>query len=127
MGKYEEWKERARRVLPRRAERRQTGSVLDAVTELAPEFAEMTSVTLLGGIYARPELDLRTRALCTVAALTVLGRDPLLRRWIDNALELGCTRQEIVEVITQMGYYGGIPCAVIGLNVAKEAFAARTA
>jgi 4-carboxymuconolactone decarboxylase len=127
MGKYEDMKEKARTVLPPRKPLPGHRNPLDAVAELAPEFGEMTRVTLLGGIYARPQLDMKTRALCTVAALTVLGKEPLLRRWVDTALVLGCTRQEIIEVMTQMGYYGGVPCAVIGLNAAKDVFEARGA
>jgi 4-carboxymuconolactone decarboxylase len=125
MGVYEEWERKAQEVRRRIAGPRTGPDLFAAIRELAPEFDELTRTLLVGGIYARPQLDMRTRALCTVAALTVLGKEPLLRRWVDTALAIGCTRQEIIEVVTQMGYYGGVPSAVIGLNAAKDVFEAR--
>ena len=77
---------------------------------------------LLGAVYSRPGLDLKSRALCTVAALTVLGKEPLLRDWIGNAIAVGVTKEEILEVIHQMGFYGGQPARVIALGLAKQAF-----
>lgn len=79
-----------------------------------------------GHHYARPAVDLRTRQLCTVAALTAMGGQtaPQLRVNIEHALAAGATREEIAEVIWQMAVYGGLPAAINGLNAAAEVFAA---
>ncbi|MCP5371924.1 MAG: carboxymuconolactone decarboxylase family protein [Hyphomicrobiales bacterium] len=80
-----------------------------------------------GHHYARPGLDLRTRQLCTVAALTVLGGQtgPQLKINVDHALAAGATAREILEAIWQMAVYGGMPAAINGLNAALEVFAEK--
>ena len=76
-----------------------------------------------GDIYSRPGLDLRTRELITVAALTALGTAaPQLKSHLRNALHVGCTREEIVETLMQMAVYAGFPAALNGLFAAKEVF-----
>ena len=88
-------------------------------------FAESLIEWAYGRHYARPGLDLRTRQLCTVAALTAMGGQtaPQLKVNIKHALAAGATRQEITEAIWQMAVYGGMPAAINGLNAACEVFA----
>lgn len=80
-----------------------------------------------GHHYARPGLDLKTRQLCTVAALTALGGGtvPQLKVNIVHTLAAGASPREIVEAIWQMAIYGGMPAAINGLNAAAEVFAER--
>lgn len=94
---------------------------------LVPGFAESLIEWGYGRHYARPGLDLKTRQLCTIAALTVLGGQtgPQLRINIEHTLAAGADRREIVEAIWQMAVYGGLPAAINGLNAAKEVFEAR--
>lgn len=94
---------------------------------LAPEYAAWVTEFALGQVWARPGLDLKTRSLCTVAALTVQGRLSGLRTHIRGALGNGATREEIVEVLLHMTVYGGFPDAWDGLAVAREVFAAEDA
>ncbi|HEX6016359.1 MAG TPA: carboxymuconolactone decarboxylase family protein, partial [Geminicoccaceae bacterium] len=59
---------------------------------------------------------------------TALGTAaPQLKVHIAGALNVGCTREEIAEVIMQMAVYAGFPATLNGLAAAKEVFAARTA
>ena len=61
-----------------------------------------------------------------VAALTALGNaTPQLKVHIHGALNVGCTKEEVVEVIMQMAVYAGFPAALNGLFVAKEVFSER--
>ncbi len=92
--------------------------------EIHPEFHDMALEAWAK--YARPGLDLRTRSLCTIAALTVLGHEYVLRLHIFGALNLGVTQKEIEEVILQVGLYAGDPRIRAGLLVAKKAFAEFT-
>lgn len=73
-------------------------------------------------IYCRPGLDLQTRELCTIAALTVLGRWPQLESHIAGALRVGCTRTQITEVLLQMHVYGGWPVTLTALELADRVF-----
>ncbi|MDR2967121.1 MAG: carboxymuconolactone decarboxylase family protein [Methanobacteriaceae archaeon] len=77
-------------------------------------------------IYSRDGLDLKTRELITVAALTVLGNaDSQLKDHINAALNVENTPKEIVEAIVQMSVYAGFPAAINGIKVAKEVFKKR--
>ncbi|HZO91851.1 MAG TPA: carboxymuconolactone decarboxylase family protein [Chthonomonadaceae bacterium] len=94
------------------------------LTALSPDYVEWVTEFALGQVWARPGLDLKTRSLCTVAALTVLGRMDNLKTHIRGALGNGATRKEIIEVILHMTVYGGFPDAWDGLAAAREVFAA---
>jgi len=78
-----------------------------------------------GDIYSRLGLDLKSRQIATMAALTALGALPQLKVHIHFALESGCSREEIVEIIMQMAVYAGFPAALNGFAAAKEVFAER--
>ena len=92
--------------------------------DLLPEFSESLIEWAYGRHYARPGLDLKTRQLCTIAALTVLGGQtgPQLKINIEHTLAAGAGRAEIAEAIWQMAVYGGLPAAINGLNAAREVF-----
>ena len=124
MDRYAELQQKADEVLKRLVLNRRPGDhgALSAVEELAPTFNDLQRTIVLGGVYANPTVDLKTRALCTVAALTVLVRPPLLKTWVGIALNVGCTKEEISEIIAQMGFYGGIPSTAMAFANAKEAF-----
>jgi len=63
-----------------------------------------------------------------VAALTALGTAPSqLRAHIHAALNVGCSQEELVEVILQMALYAGFPATINGMQAAKEVFEARAA
>lgn len=100
--------------------------VIDALKDIAPDLARYTIEFPFGDVYQRPGLDLRSREIATVAALTALGTaQPQLKVHIHGALNVGCTRTEIVEIIIQMAVYAGFPAALNGMFAAKEVFAAR--
>lgn len=92
------------------------------VTEPVSEAFDLIEATLFGHIYQRPAVDIKTRSLCTIAALIVLNREKQLPGHITGALNSGVSKEVIVEIITQMLFYGGYPCAVNALRVAKETF-----
>ncbi|HEV8298020.1 MAG TPA: carboxymuconolactone decarboxylase family protein [Acidimicrobiales bacterium] len=81
---------------------------------LDPEFASLVNDFALGGVYASEELDLKSRALCTVAALVAAGEEAYARNWMDNALNVGATPQELVALLRQLFFYIGTPRCVRG-------------
>jgi 4-carboxymuconolactone decarboxylase len=100
--------------------------VIEALKDIAPDLARYTIEFPFGDIYQRPGLDLRSREIATVAALTALGTaQPQLKVHIHGALNVGCTRTEIVEIVIQMAVYAGFPAALNGMFAAKEVFAER--
>lgn len=100
--------------------------VIDSLQTIAPDLARYIIEFPFGDIYQRPGLELKTRELITVAALTALGNcKPQLDVHINGALNVGCTPQEIIETIIQMAVYAGFPASLNGMFTAKEVFAAR--
>jgi len=95
---------------------------------LVPGMAESVVDFAYGQQYAREGLDLKTRYLATIAALTALGSQtkPQLKVNIAGALKAGASQREIGEVIWQMALYGGFPAAVNALNAALEVFEDET-
>jgi 4-carboxymuconolactone decarboxylase len=97
---------------------------LGSLQENAPQMADYIVEFVFGDVFSRPQLDLKTRELITVAALTAMGTAPAqLRAHIYGALNAGCTRQEISEAIAQMCVYAGFPAALNGLQAASDVFA----
>lgn len=100
--------------------------VIASLADIAPDFANYLIEFPFGDIYSRPQLDLKSREIGVVAALTALGNAaPQLKVHIHGALNVGCTREEVVEIIMQMAVYAGFPAALNGLFVAREAFSER--
>lgn len=101
-------------------------AVVESLKDIAPDFARYLLELPFGDIYARPGLDLCSREIATVAALTAMGNAaPQLKVHIGAALHVGLTQDEIVEVIMQMAVYAGFPAALNGLFAAKEVFASH--
>jgi 4-carboxymuconolactone decarboxylase len=100
--------------------------VMDNLKDVAPDLGRYIIEFAFGDVYSRPGLDLKSREIATVAALTALGNAaPQLKVHIHGALNVGCTRKEIVEIITQMAVYAGFPAALNGMAAAKEVFSER--
>lgn len=78
--------------------------------DICPAFADMTIDWALGGVMARPGLDLLTRQFVLIASCVTLGNAvPQLRAHIEAALNIGATKQQIVELILQLTFYAGGP------------------
>jgi len=100
--------------------------VISSLADIAPDFARYLIEFPFGDIYSRPQLDLKLREIGVVAALTAMGNAaPQLKVHIHGALNVGCSREEVVEIIMQMAVYAGFPAALNGLFAAKEVFAER--
>ena len=100
--------------------------VIESLKDIAPDFARLLIEFPFGDIYSRQGLDLKSREIAVVAALTALGNAaPQLKVHIHGALNVGCTKQEVIETIMQMAVYAGFPAALNGLFAAKEVFSER--
>jgi 4-carboxymuconolactone decarboxylase len=88
--------------------------------KLAPDFFALVTQFVFGGFWSRPNLDLRSRSLCTVAQLAALGKTEELKGHLAGALNLGIRREELIEVLMQTACYAGVPAAVNALNAAAD-------
>ncbi|MFA5259963.1 MAG: carboxymuconolactone decarboxylase family protein [Candidatus Omnitrophota bacterium] len=94
--------------------------------DIAPDMARWIIEFPFGEVYSRPGLDLKTRELLTIASLTTQGTAPRqLENHIQNALLVGCSREEIVEAILQMAVYAGFPKALNALFTARDVFSGK--
>lgn len=101
-------------------------AVIKSLSDIAPDFARYIIEYPFGDIYSRPGLDLKSREMATVAALTAMGTaEPQLGVHIHGALNTGCSEQEVIEIIIQMSVYAGFPAALNGLRVARSVFEER--
>jgi len=98
-------------------------TALEGLAATCPGLARCLIEFPFGDIYTRPGLDLKTREMLTVAALTVLGYPQAeLKDHIRGALNVGCTRDEILEIILQMAVYAGFPAALEAVKTAASVF-----
>lgn len=84
---------------------------------------EMVTSYCWGWVWGREALPRRDRSLINLAMIAVLNRHNELKVHVRGALNNGLTREEIREVLLQVGAYGGIPAAVDSFRIANEAFA----
>ena len=84
----------------------------DRLGKLAPKFAELNDDVLFGEVWSREaELSPRDRSMVTIAALFSAGLYPQLKSHLILGKAHGITREEAVEIVTQLAFYCGWPKA----------------
>lgn len=76
-----------------------------------------------GELWSRTDLSRRDRSMVTVAILAMLTRREQLVVHLRGALNHGCTREELEEIMVQLTVYGGFPRAVEGIGTVRAVFA----
>jgi len=87
---------------------------------VAPDFFPMVREFCFGMFWSRPGLAVRDRSLITCAMLAALGKQEELRGHLAGALNVGLTKEELVEALMQVAVYAGVPAAVNALNTAAS-------
>jgi len=90
-------------------------------TEFDADFQRYITETARGSVWARPDLDRRTRSLVTIAILAALGREELVIH-LRGSRNIGLDPHEIAEVLMHVAVYAGIPAANAAFAVAKKEF-----
>ena len=104
----------------------QGDKVMEALAGISPDLARLLIEYPFGDVYSRPQMGLKERELVTISVLAALGHcQPQLKVHIHGALNVGWTREEIVEAFIQLTVYAGFPTALNALFSAKEVFAER--
>ena len=109
-----------RRTAKERMTEKRVANLQELMGYFDPELAADIGNFILGKLYSRSVIPWQTRQLCAIAALSVLYRPEQLRGHVIYALQAGVTKEQIGEVIVQMGIYGGFPAAIEALRVARE-------
>lgn len=101
-------------------------AVVESLNDIAPDLGRYIVEFAYGDVFTRPGLDVKTRELATVAALTAMGTAaPQLRVHMQASLRVGASQQEIIETVMQMIPYAGFPAALNAVAVARQVFASE--
>ena len=84
---------------------------------------ELVTTYCWGWTWGREGLPRRDRSLINLAMISILNRHNELKAHIRGALNNGLSKEEIREVLLQVGIYGGVPAMVDSFRLANEAFA----
>lgn len=99
----------------------------DNLGELAPKFAELNDDVLFGEIWSRDEkLSLRDRSMITISALMAQGLFPQLKSHIIMGKKHGITKEEVVEMVTQLAFYTGWAKAWSTFPIIEEVYKDNT-
>jgi 4-carboxymuconolactone decarboxylase len=90
-------------------------------TEFDADFQRFITETAWGSLWARPDLDRRTRSLVTIAILAAQGREELALH-LRASHNIGVDPHEIAEVLMHVAVYAGIPAANAAFSTAKNVF-----
>lgn len=93
--------------------------------ELAPDLYRISTESLYGSIWSRPGLDLKYRVMATLTAAAIQLSAPQVRAQVRNALNVGITPEELIEICMMITFYAGIPAAYSALAVTREVFEER--
>jgi len=95
--------------------------VIESLKDISPELGTFIIEYAFGDIYIREGLDLKSKEIAVVSALTAMGNaQPQLKVHINGALNTGSTINELKEVILQMSVYSGFPSCINAMNSLKE-------
>jgi 4-carboxymuconolactone decarboxylase len=92
-------------------------------TSFDADFQRFITETAWGTLWARPDLDRRTRSIVTIAILAALGRADELALHIRASRNTGATPHDIAEALLHVAVYAGVPAANSAFAIAKDAFA----
>ncbi len=98
---------------------------LAEVDDFNRDLQQMVTSFAWGEVWSRPGLSLRERSLLNLAFLTALNRPHEFETHLNGALNNGCTKEQIREVLLQAAVYCGFPAAVDSFRIARRVFKER--
>jgi len=100
--------------------------VINSLKDISPDLGRFIIEYSFGDIYSREGLDLKSKEIAVVAALTAMGNArPQLKVHLNGALNTGSSISEVKEVILQMSVYSGFPSSINAMNALKEVLEER--
>jgi 4-carboxymuconolactone decarboxylase len=103
-------------------------AVVNSFNDIAPDLGRMIVEHSYGEVFSRGGLDMKTRELTACAALAAVGTkttETPLRVHVNAALNVGASRQEIIETLLNLVSYSGYPSVQQAVRIAGEEFAKR--
>jgi 4-carboxymuconolactone decarboxylase len=102
--------------------------VVRSFDDVAPDLGRMIVEHSYGEVFSRSGIDMKSRELSACAALAAVGSATTeipLRVHINAALNVGATREEILETLVNLTPYSGYPATQQAVRIAAEEFSKR--
>ncbi|MEN6438002.1 MAG: carboxymuconolactone decarboxylase family protein [Syntrophobacter sp.] len=97
--------------------------VINSLKDIAPEMSDFILEFSYADIFSRGILTPRETEIVAIAGMCAAGtRRPQLIVHIKSGLNVGLTKEQIIEIMDQMAVYAGFPAALNGISAAREAF-----
>lgn len=103
-------------------------AVVRSFDDVAPDLGRMIVEHSYGEVFSRSGIDMKSRELSACAALAAVGSattESPLRVHINAALNVGATREEILETLVNLAPYSGYPATQQAVRIADEEFSKR--
>ncbi|WP_144512832.1 carboxymuconolactone decarboxylase family protein [Bacillus sp. FJAT-22090] len=98
---------------------------MENIKKISPEFWEMIVSFGFGDLYGRNTLTHAHREIITLTTLITQGAFDQLKVHLQAALNVGLTKEDIIEIIIHCAGYTGFPKAVQAMGIAGEIFEAN--
>jgi 4-carboxymuconolactone decarboxylase len=102
-----------------------SAEMLEAMSNMkniSPDFWEMIVAFGFGEVYTREGLSLDKREIVTLTSLITQGAFDQLEVHLRAALNVGLTKEDIIEIIIQCAAYSGFPKACQAMMIAGTIF-----
>lgn len=98
---------------------------MNAVGDYGAPLQHIVNAYAYGDIWARPGLERRIRSLVVLGMTAAINRPAEFKVHMNGALNNGCTKEEIREVLLLIALYCGIPASNDAHRIALETFAQK--
>jgi 4-carboxymuconolactone decarboxylase len=100
--------------------------VLKSLSDIAPDMGDFIIDFSYGDIIARNILTPKHKEITMIAVAAAKGTmEPQMKVHMHAALNVGCTKQEIIELMYHITVYAGFPAGLNGIGAAREVFQQR--
>lgn len=97
--------------------------VIDSMADIAPDMADFLINFSYGTVFCRNILSPQLKEIIAITSMAATGTmKPQLKVHIKAGLNVGLTKQQIIEAMMHVAVYAGFPAALNGIYVAREVF-----
>jgi len=100
--------------------------VVKSLSDIAPDMADFIIDFAYGDVFARNILSPKHKEIAMLAVTVAKGTmEPQMKVHIHAALNVGVSKQEIIELMYHTAVYAGFPAALNGIAAVREVFQQR--
>lgn len=93
---------------------------MENVNEFTDDLQKMVTTYCWGEVWGRDGLDRKSRSMINIAMIATLNRQHELAAHVRGAINNGLSRDEIKEILLQVGIYAGVPAMVDSFRIARQ-------